>query len=723
MTGHTPDPVAVLTARTIRFGDVEIDVDGQTILRAGAPVQVEPKVFAVALELLRQPGRLVTRDALLDAVWGHRHVTPGVLTRAIAQLRQAFGDDPHQPRYIQTRHGIGYCFIGERIEAPPTTDALATSAADCRTGGTLDASALQVDPEHTAPARHWRPRAGGIIASAIALVVAAAAWWTTPDVPSTGQDAAASVAVLPFETAGEGDRDDVFAAGLSMELRDALAGVPGLQVAAASPVQDGPVADLQTFGRSLGVARVLDGSVRRDTDRVRIHVRLVDPATGTIAWTRSYERPLAALFDLQAEIARDVAGRLLGSVPAVEMDALGHRLTPTANVAAFDAYLHGLRQLTTVMDVDAAGRAEAGFERALALDAGFARAQAGLCRVELWRFDAHKQPAAFDTARTACLRAVRMDPGDGRVRLALGDLYRMAGDPDTAAGHYRAAEHDPAWHGAALAGLAKLQFARGDVGGALATLQAASQAAPTDAALQAELGYHAYLAGQLEVAVATYRRVVALEPREADYWDTFGALLLAAGDHAGAQAALERGVAIEPSETALSNLGTLLYQDGDHAGAAARFRQALALSDTAHHQVWGNLGDALLADPATRPRAGDAFREAAIQAERYLRAQPDDPQTLAALGWYRANTGDASAARRLAARATLRARDAADIGEVALITADIHAALGDLDQARARLAVARGAGIAPIRIATDDVLQRAGLVEPAHAPAQTSTRE
>ena len=722
MTGHTPDPMTVPTDRTIRFGDVEIDVDGQTILRAGTPVPVEPKVFAVALELLRQPGRLVTRDALLDAVWGHRHVTPGVLTRAIAQLRQALGDDPHQPRYIQTRHGVGYCFIGERIEAPVATDALVSSPPDRRTGGTRDTPALQIDADHVAAARHWRPRAWGI-ASAIALVVAAAAWWTTPDAPSTGQDAAASVAVLPFETAGAGDRDDVFAAGLSMELRDALAGVPGLQVAAASPGQHAPVADLRTLGRSLGVAWVLDGSVRRDADRVRIHVRLVDPATGTIAWTRRYERPLTALFDLQAEIARDVAGRLLGNVPAVEIDALGQRLTPTANVAAFDAYLHGLRQLTTAMDVEAAGRAEAGFERALALDAGFARAQAGLCRVELWRFDAHKQPDAFDTARTACLRAARMDPGDGRVRLALGDLYRMAGDADTAADHYRAAEHDPAWHGAALAGLAKLQFARGDVGGALASLQAASEAAPTDAALQAELGYHAYLAGQLEVAVSTYRRVVALEPREADYWDTFGALLLAAGDHAGAQAALARGVAIEPSETALSNLGTLLYQAGDHAGAAARFRQALALSDTAHHQVWGNLGDALLADPATRPRAGDAFREAAIQAERYLAAQPDDPQTLASLGWYRANTGDVSEARRLAARATLRARDAADIGEVALITADIHAALGDLDQARARLAVARGAGIDPVRIATDAVLQRAGLVEPAHAPAQTSTRE
>lgn len=95
-----------------RFDDVVIDVAAHTLVRAGQPVSVEPKAYAVLLMLLRHAGTMVGRDDLLDAVWGHRHVTPGVLTRAIAQLRAALDNDPHQPRYIQTQHALGYRFIG-----------------------------------------------------------------------------------------------------------------------------------------------------------------------------------------------------------------------------------------------------------------------------------------------------------------------------------------------------------------------------------------------------------------------------------------------------------------------------------------------------------------------------------------------------------------------------------------------------------------------------------
>lgn len=728
MTGDKPDSSPLFGGRVIHLGDVEIDIERQTILRAGTPVLVEPKVFAVALELLRQRDRLVTRDELLDAVWGHRHVTPGVLTRAIAQLRQAMGDDPHRPRYIETRHGVGYRFIGVAAADPAADTSMNVADAGAgpatappeagMSGPAAEAAPPDVDPANESP---WRLR-NWALASAIALAVAAAAWWSSPRAPVSAP-VAASVAVLPFQASAGGDDD--FAAGLSMELRDALAGVPELQVAAATALAGPgrPVADARTLGNALGVAYVLDGTVGREAGRIRIHVRLVDTGTGYIAWNRRYDRALSALFDTQAEIAGEVAGRLLGALPAVEADQLGRRLAPTADVAAFDAYVHALRQVTDTLDADAASRAEAGFTRALALDAGFARAQAGLCRVELWRFATHQQPAAFDNARTACQRAARMDPTEGQVQVALGDLYRTAGDPDTAADHYRAVEHDPAWRGEALAGLAKVRLARGDAAGALDMLEAAAAAAPTDVDLQAEFGYHAYLVGHLETAVATYRKVVTLDPFRASHWDTYGALLLAAGDRDAAAVALERGVAIEPSETALSNLGTLKYQAGDYAGASAQFRRALSLSDTAHHRVWGNLGDALLADPATRSRAPQAFGKAAELAARQLSADPNDPQTTAALGWYLVNTGEAAQARRLAERATLLAREQADIGEVALSNADTYAALGEPALARARIAVAREAGIDEARVSTDDVLRRAGLVGSSDARSSATNRE
>src|SRR5690606_36490213 len=100
------------TAGQYRFGDVVVDAPAHTLSRDGAPQQLEPKAFAVLLALLQRPGELVARDDLLDLVWGHRHVTPGVITRAIAQLRHALDDDSHRPRYIQTEHALGYRFIG-----------------------------------------------------------------------------------------------------------------------------------------------------------------------------------------------------------------------------------------------------------------------------------------------------------------------------------------------------------------------------------------------------------------------------------------------------------------------------------------------------------------------------------------------------------------------------------------------------------------------------------
>lgn len=101
-----------------RFDGIVVDAAARSLSRDGHPQPLEPKAFAVLLELLAHPGELVTREQLLDAVWGHRHVTPGVLTRAIAQLRTAMADDPHHPRFIQTRHGLGYCFIGAPAPAP-----------------------------------------------------------------------------------------------------------------------------------------------------------------------------------------------------------------------------------------------------------------------------------------------------------------------------------------------------------------------------------------------------------------------------------------------------------------------------------------------------------------------------------------------------------------------------------------------------------------------------
>jgi DNA-binding winged helix-turn-helix (wHTH) protein len=124
-------------------GDLSIDTASRHLLRGGRIIALEPRILAVILELLVRPGTLVTRNQLLDAVWGHRHVTRSALNRVIAHARRAFGDDAEQPRYIATVHGTGYRYIG-----PPPTPAPLSGTGSLGRVWYLDLSAMEQRVEH-----------------------------------------------------------------------------------------------------------------------------------------------------------------------------------------------------------------------------------------------------------------------------------------------------------------------------------------------------------------------------------------------------------------------------------------------------------------------------------------------------------------------------------------------------------------------------------------------
>lgn len=723
-------------AECYRFGTILVDASAHALSRDGQPVPVEPKAFAVLLVLLRHAGELVRHGELLDEVWGHRHVTPGVLTRAIAQLRQALGDDPHDPCWIQTRHGLGYCFVGaldaqpERrrtpvaadaadaspgpasasatsgmspateggataMQAPPPPAALPTPVpASPQPAGTGERRVLAPDRRAATPGRR-RGRWPLAVAVVLGVVLAGLLLWNLRD---RAPLLTPSIAVLPFSVLDGGRDDRYLAEGLARELHDALSGVHGLEVAAWQSPAEVAREDPRATGRRLGVATVLDGDVRLEGGRLRIHTRLTDAGSGETLWSRVYERDMARVFETQHEIAQEVVRRLVGALPDTG-EGLRRRLAPTRSLPAFDAYLRGMQQLL-LHGGDRERQAAAYFRQALAHDQGFARAQAGLCRVELWRFEAHRDANRFESARLACLRAENMDPTMGEVVLALGDLYRVQGEYERADEYYRRIEDDPALRAQALIGRARVAAAQGRATLADAYLARAVEAAPSDADVHAHQGYQHYSAGRLSEAIASLARAAALRPGDAYILSTYGGMLLTAGRNREAEAVLERSLAIEPTEATLSNLGTLKYQRGDYAGAAALYRQATTLNP-GHFQIWGNLGDALLADPATRAQARDAFREAAMLAERYVVLRAGDARALAALGWYRANLGATEVALDLVRRSEALGTEPA---EVAYYNAETFALLGRRDEARRRIEAARRAGLAEVRITTTPIL-------------------
>jgi TolB-like protein/DNA-binding winged helix-turn-helix (wHTH) protein/Flp pilus assembly protein TadD len=704
-------------ATPYRFADVVVDPAAHILSRAGVPRPVEPKAFAVLLVLLQHPGELIGRDDLLDQVWGHRHVTPGVLTRAIAQLRHALGEDPQQPRYIQTRHALGYRFIGQLQEAPgtaaPEQAQGQVTAADPPRGPATPAAPPPVPATahwHPAePAAHAHARSWRWPALAILLLLGALLAWgllerrTVPRAP-----VAASVAVLPFANLGSNHGDDYFAEGLAEEMRDALAGVKGLKVVASVPPADGQAVDAKALGARLGVASILAASVRREGSRVRITARLTDTATGYTLWSHTYDRQMAGIFDTQSNIAQEVVHALLGAIPEGG-DRLARRLAPTRNAAAFDTYLAGLQLLRHAVKPGAADQAIARFGQALKQDSQFARAQAGICRAEIWRFQADHDAAAFGNAKAACQRAEQMDPSIPETDQALGDLYRAEGDAERALQHYRRSAQSPTQEVQAHIGMAKVYAAAGRDDLALAQFQQALALDPDNAGVHAEIGYQQYLDGKLPQAVTSYRRAVELEPGSAELWGTLGALYMSVGNDAAAQAALARAIGIEPAVETVTNLGLLKYQHGDYAAAVLLQRQATALNPD-DFMVWGNLGEALRADPASSEAdMRKAYGEAAMRAQRYLEVNPDDARAVASLAFYRVMLGETERARELVARAeTLHGQP----GEVALLDAETMALLGDLDGARRRLLAARAAGVAETLIASNYTFRRLGLLSP-----------
>lgn len=713
--GHPPE-------RFFRFGDVEVDAAGHGLTRAGTAQQVEPKAFAVLLALLERPGELVPRDELLDRVWGHRHVTPGVLTRAIAQLRAALGDDPQHPRYIQTRHALGYAFIGE-LEPPragrrrgdgiagpgpdPTADPPSGEGGGEATGAAAAADVLLTavaGPDAVGPGGRagTRPAVAGWALMVVAGAVAAAwlLWGGSRGGPV--RPAEASIAVMPFVNLGPERDRDYFAEGLAEEMHDALAGIQGLKVAAPiSPAAAARLdADVRKLGALLGVATVLNASVRHDGHRVRITTRLSDCATGFTLWSESYDRELSDIFDTQEEIAAEVVQALMGVMPG-HRETLARRLRPTRSTIAFDAYLRGLQQMR--LGAGEGGSVDSAidwFDRALEEDSGFFQAQAGICRSQLVRFSADRDVQAFENARTACALARDMAPGSAEVDLALGDLYRVSGDHEQAMAHYAKARRDHAQAPAALVGMAQLHAARGEHRHAAEYFRQALELSPGEPTIHGFLGLERYQAGDLDGAIAAFQRSVELDPDNADLWSSLGGVYLAAGKNREAAVAFERSLAIRPTAAVLSNYAEIRKQQKDYAAAVTLLRRALEL-EPSHPVFWGNLGDALQGDPLTASQAPDAYARAARLAGEFLAISPDDPIMTAARGWYLANSGERRQALEMVERARRLGTGSAEVG---LLNAMTMAAVDDHAAAREWIEMARGAGMPESRIRAEPIL-------------------
>lgn len=678
-----------------RLDDLIIDLGRLRVTRAGAEIPLSQLSFDLLVALASSAPDVVSFDQLMERVWPGLVVSQETVSQRIKLVRDALRDDPHAPRYIAGVRGRGYRMLGPVIALttlPPATApaaplyedpemrARAAQAEDAQTpsenalpaatAGQRDVlvdgrshEAPTAEPDTQAHSNKIFGRSRRHLAGALGLATLISAAWLVSthrisDLAPRGDSSEPSVivqppktiAVLPLIDISPGGGNEYVGDGLAQELSTRLARIPGLRIASRTSAFafKGRNADIRTIAQSLGVRNVLEGSVRREGERLRVTAQLIDAGTGYHVWSQSYDRTWRDILTIEDELARAIVDAL----QVVLSGEVARRFNrpPTTHVEAFDLYLSGLAKLRQPLNAAQLADAENNFRQALADDPKFALAYAGLCESYTIGYDRTHDTGLAQKAEVACHQALALDASLLDVDTALADLYLQSGRSAQAAGIFRhAVERDPT-NADSYIGLARAYEGQQQSAQADETYQRAVDVEPGYWAAHSAYGRFLFQHGRAEAAAAQYRRVTELTPASASGFSNLGAALQLNGDFQGAARAFEQSLALEPSSSAYSNTGTMYYFLGRFPDSVQMFRKAAEM-EADDHRVWGNLADALYQLPTGRPEAQDRYRKAIQLAERELGVNPSDATDWAQLAYYYSRIGDAAHARRYSERA------------------------------------------------------------------------
>jgi TolB-like protein/DNA-binding winged helix-turn-helix (wHTH) protein len=332
----------------------------------GVPVEIPSRAFELLQVLASHPHQLLDKRRLMQAVWPNSVVEENNLNQQISVLRKLLGDTSGHHRFIVTVTGQGFRFVQDVRELESLPPAAERATEDSR--------------------RRWSLRPAAVAAAAVVLMLGAAFILLAGRESSPGAAGEApSIAVLPFADVSP-DRDQgYFADGLSEELLNALGRLNGVRVIGrtSSFSFKGKSEDVREVAETLGVRHVLEGSVRREGERLRITAQLVDAGSGSQLWAESYDRRLGDVFEIQKQIADSVAATLQLRLQPVRLAALAGG---TRNLEAYDAYLSA-RAVTNEGGSNRAREAVSFLERAVQLDPDFALAWAALAETYTFAMD------------------------------------------------------------------------------------------------------------------------------------------------------------------------------------------------------------------------------------------------------------------------------------------------------------------------------------------------
>ncbi len=644
---------------------LRIGIDIGEILVAGSHIYGDTVNIASFIERLADPGGLVITEAVFESA--HHHINLQFVDLGEKMLKNvAHGVRLYALTGLRQRSRLGSLASGLMVRRVPhiTGAYLAASWAVVEVAewlannGLLDyrwvyavsvgllsliPSVLLIAYAHGA---HGRERLTGAERFGVPLNLLLAAMLMTmvyerADVlPRATPIQAASVAVLPFINLNSDEGGADFGLGLSEELVNALAKVPGLYVASrtSSSMFIGKNQDPRDIARKLGVATILEGSVRKQDNQVRVTAQLIDGRNNYHLWSETFDRELVDIFRIQESIARSVATELVGVLQPDVVVVISE--AQAATVEAYDFYVQGLGYLRQAPTQDSLDNARKLFERTLVEDPGYAQAYAALCEVALERFILDRSASLIDEARSRCYKALSLDGGLRDVRFALGQLYRYTGDYEESAKIFRELlDTQPTAN--AWVGLGETNAAQGMAKAAEQSFENAVRMEPGNWRHRMALAEFLYSQARYEESLEALRRVLELSPDNPRAHLVMAASYDYLGDLDASIKANLKAIELEPTRGAYRDLGLTYYSLADFEKAADAFQQAVELGGR-DHVVWGNLA-ATYRMLGNDGGAAAAYARAIELAIELLERNPRDWVTLSNLAVYNVMSGDTAA--------------------------------------------------------------------------------
>ncbi len=389
LNGADLQPSAV-TPLLYSFHDFELDHQLYQLRHRGKVKEIEPKVFNVLAYLIQHRERIVTKEELREKLWPGQVVSESALIYCVVEARKAVGDDGRKQQVIKTQHGRGYRFVAGVVSRQYS------AASRERTDSSSQEAAVRTQDLRSLPLN-------------LQLLIP----FEQP-----------SVAVLPFTNLSADLAQEYFSDGFTEDLITDLAKISGLFVIArhSAFTYKGKAVRVEQVGKELGVRYVVEGSVRKAGDYVRISAQLVDAVTGCHLWAERYDHALCDIFAVQDDLRRKIITALKVQLLSEEQTRL--RRAPTNNLEAYDYYLRGLdayRQLTPQANF----QAQQLFARAIDLDPCYAAAYAllSLTYMAQWALLWNQNPQLLDQALATVQQALVFDKKLAGAHAVLSWVY------------------------------------------------------------------------------------------------------------------------------------------------------------------------------------------------------------------------------------------------------------------------------------------------------------